>query len=124
MKWFLKALKQYADFSGRAQRSEYWFFVLFYFLFAVVVQIVDLVIFGNAPIQVLSLVLSLGLLVPSIAVTARRLHDIGKSGWWQLIIIVPIIGVFVLLYFLILDSHINENQYGSNPKNEVFDTQE
>ena len=102
---------QYAGFSGRARRSEYWFFVLFYFIVTVVVTIIDAVI--GSPI--LGYVLVLALIVPTLAVAARRLHDTGRSGWWQLIALVPVIGSIVLIVFYVQDSH-SDNQHGPSPK--------
>ncbi len=84
-------LTKYADFSGRAMRSEYWWFFLFTLLASLALSL-----FSNA----LSVVFSLATLVPSIAAAARRLHDTNRSGWWQLIVLVPLIGLIVLIVFL------------------------
>ena len=111
MNYFIKALKQYADFNGRARRKEYWMFYLFYIIFYLVLSFVD----GILGTFVLSLLFSLGLFIPSIAIATRRLHDTGRSGWWQLIAIVPIIGVIVLIVFFVQESHA-DNSYGPNPK--------
>ncbi len=92
-------LGKYADFSGRAKRSEYWWFYLFVALATSVAQIIDNTIGTN----ILGNLTSLALFVPSIAVGARRLHDIGRSGWWQLIALTGV-GVFVLIYWYIQDS--------------------
>ena len=119
MNWFLAALKKYATFSGRAQRAEYWYFILFYLLFFIGLAIIDGVT-GNfsaeAGIGLLSGLYSLGILIPSLAVGARRLHDTGRSGWWLLIGIVPLIGAIVLIIFFVQDSAPGENSYGPNPK--------
>lgn len=119
MDWFLKALQNYAVFKGRSQRSEYWFFVLFYLLISIVAGILD-GMFGtfdeNAGFGVFGLLVTLGLLIPSISVGVRRLHDIGRSGWWLLIGIVPLIGWIVLIVFAVMDSAPGENEYGPNPK--------
>ena len=112
MNWYMAVLKKYADFSGRARRKEFWMFVLFNFIIAVVLGVVDSMI----GIPVLGLIYTLGVLIPSIAVGARRLHDIGRTGWWQLIAFVPFIGVIVLIIFFVLDSNPGDNQYGPNPK--------
>jgi uncharacterized membrane protein YhaH (DUF805 family) len=111
--------RKYADFNGRARRSEFWFFVLFSAIVSIVGSILDAIFglrsgsfSGTGPIQG---VLQLALLVPSLAVGARRLHDIGRSGWWQLIGLVPIAGWIVLLIFFVQDSR-PANQYGPNPK--------
>jgi uncharacterized membrane protein YhaH (DUF805 family) len=113
MEYFLDAFKKYADFTGRAQRKEYWMFILFYTIFYVVLSIIDSII----GIVLLSALYSLALLVPSISIAARRLHDTGRSGWWQLIILIPLLGTIVLIVFLVQDSH-DENEYGVNPKSE------
>ncbi|WNO09407.1 DUF805 domain-containing protein [Teredinibacter sp. KSP-S5-2] len=111
MEYFIGALKKYADFTGRARRKEYWMFVLFYIIFYVVLSIID----GIIGMVLLSAIYSLALLVPSISIAARRLHDTGRSGWWQLIAIIPLIGAIVLIVFLVQDSH-DKNEYGENPK--------
>lgn len=112
MEHFLSVVKQYANFNGRARRQEFWMYVLFYFIFAVVLSIVT----GLIGLGFLVNIYSLALLVPSLSVGARRLHDTGKSGWWQLIGLVPLIGIIVLIVFWAQDSTPGENQYGPNPK--------
>ena len=102
MKWFVKCVKQYADFTGRARRQEYCMFTLFYCIFSI--------------IPILGYVVMLGLLVPCLAVTARRLHDIGKSGWWMLISLVPVVGSIWLFVYTVIEGEPTENQYGPNPK--------
>src|SRR5690554_1127284 len=111
MEYFVGALKKYADFNGRAQRKEYWMYVLFYMIFYVALSIVDSLI-GT---MLFSSVYSLALFVPSISIAARRLHDTGRSGWWQLIALIPLIGSIVLIVFLVQDSQA-DNEYGANPK--------
>ena len=108
-------LKKYAVFSGRAQRKEYWFFILFYLIFTIAVAIVDVVL-GTESIGLLSILYAVAMIVPSLAVTVRRLHDIGRSGWWILIAFIPIIGGIVLFVFAVLDSQEGENRFGPNPK--------
>jgi len=95
-------LSKYATFSGRARRSEYWFFVLF------------CILWGWIPI--VNIILLLVFLIPSLAVAVRRLHDIGRSGWWLFINFIPILGSIVLLVFYCTDSEYGDNQYGPNPK--------
>ena len=112
MNWFMEVLKKYAVFSGRARRKEYWFFVLFYVIISIVLGIIDAVI-GTV---ILGALFGLALLVPSIAVTVRRLHDTGRTGWWVLIGFVPVVGWIVLLVFMFMDSQPGDNQYGPNPK--------
>ena len=119
MKWYLKVLKQYADFKGRAQRIEFWMFSLFYTL------ILSLLIFlvSNSPSSsgdtIRSTLFFLCILIhiiPSIAVTVRRLHDIGMNGWMILIGLIPIIGSIWLFVLMVTDSNPGENEYGPNPK--------
>lgn len=118
MNWYLKAFKQYATFSGRAQRAEYWYFVLFYILGYLVMSFFDGLIgtFSmEAGIGALGGIFLLVHVLPSIAVSVRRLHDIGRTGWWYLLVIIPLIGPLVLLVFSVMDSK-EDNQYGPNPK--------
>lgn len=117
MNWFLLALKKYAVFSGRSQRSEYWFFVLFYLIIYIVLAVLDGLVFkSGSQIGILSGVFSLAMIVPSLAVAARRLHDTDRSGWWQLLVLIPLIGVIVLIVFLAQDTKPGENKYGPSPK--------
>jgi uncharacterized membrane protein YhaH (DUF805 family) len=108
-------LSKYAVFSGRARRSEYWWFALFNIILSVVTTVVDRAI-GN---PALGLIVSLGLLLPSIAVGVRRLHDTDRSGWWMFIALVPLVGAIVLIVFLCQDSRYGDNKYGPSPKREV-----
>jgi uncharacterized membrane protein YhaH (DUF805 family) len=103
--------KKYADFSGRARRSEYWFFSLATFLAGFVLRLLGLAI-GN---QFLYLIFSLAILVPGIAVGVRRLHDTGRSGWW-LLIGFTVIGLIPLIIWFASDSTPGTNQYGPSPK--------
>ena len=113
MNWYLHVLQNYAVFSGRARRQEYWMFFLFNLIITVALGIVD-TIFGGA--GVLGGLYALALLIPSIAVAVRRLHDSGRTGWWVLIGLVPAIGFIVLIIFMVLDSQPGANEYGENPK--------
>ncbi len=118
MNWYLKALKQYATFSGRAQRAEYWYLVLFFAIGVFVLTIIDAIIgtFNEeAGVGLLSGLFILSHFIPSLAVSIRRLHDINKTGWWYLINIIPLIGPIVFFIFAILDSK-EDNKYGVNPK--------
>ena len=112
MNWYLGVLKKYADFSGRARRKEFWMFALINFVIMVVLSFID----GMIGIPVLGGIYALGVLLPSLAVGARRLHDIGRTGWWQLIGLVPFIGILVLIIFFVLDSNPGDNKYGPNQK--------
>jgi uncharacterized membrane protein YhaH (DUF805 family) len=105
--YFLKALRNYANFEGRARRSEYWYFVLFYYLFSIPLIFVDQAI--GSEIDYAGVIYSLGMIIPSIAVGVRRMHDVGKSGWY---ILIPI-------YNLILfctNGDTGPNEYGPDPK--------
>lgn len=113
MEWYLKVLQNYVGFSGRARRKEYWMFVLFNFIAGIILGIIEAVI--GLP-GILSGLYSLAILIPSLAVVFRRLHDTGKSGWWILISLVPIAGSIILLVFMCLDSDAGTNKYGPNPK--------
>lgn len=112
MDWYLAVLKKYAVFSGRARRKEFWMFVLINFIVAIALGVVDMML-GTV---VLGLIYAVATIIPSLAVGARRLHDIGKTGWWQLIGLVPLIGLIVLIIFFVMDSNPGDNQYGPNPK--------
>ena len=115
--WFLVALKKYAVFSGRARRKEYWMYMLFYLIIAIVLAIVDSMIMSSeGGIGILGAIFALGMLLPSIGVTVRRLHDTNRSGWWILISFVPFVGIFILLYFMIKEGDSGDNQYGADPK--------
>lgn len=117
MNWYLKVLRNYAVFSGRAQRMEYWMFSLFYIIFAIVLIIIESILgIGAEGGGLLSGLFVLAMLIPSIAVTFRRLHDTDHSGWWLLIGLVPLIGTIILLIFMVQDSQAGESQYGPNPK--------
>jgi uncharacterized membrane protein YhaH (DUF805 family) len=118
MSWYIKVLKNYAVFSGRARRKEFWMFVLFNFIFYVVLTIIDVItgMYSDAGLGVLSGVYSLAIFIPALAVEVRRLHDTNRSGWWLFIALVPFVGAIILLVFLATDSQPGENQYGPNPK--------
>lgn len=119
MDWYLMALKKYTEFQGRAQRKEYWMFTLFNFLAMVLLGAVGALLGGGGEGglgDVLQGLYGLGVLVPGIAVTVRRLHDIGKSGWWGLVALIPLIGSLILIYFAVKDSQPETNEYGPNPK--------
>lgn len=118
LSWYFTVLKKYVDFDGRAQRSEYWFFMLFYTIGLIILSVIDAVIgmySVEAGIGLLSGIFVLANILPSISVGVRRMHDIGKSGWWLLINIIPLIGPIVFIVFAATDSK-EDNQYGTNPK--------
>jgi len=118
MNWYLDVLKKYADFSGRARRSEYWYFYLFNTLISFALGLVDgmMGFIGEVGIGVLGGLYTLLVLIPSIAVGVRRLHDTNRSGWWLFIALIPLVGAIILLVYLVQDSDPGENQYGPNPK--------
>ncbi|MFC8685251.1 DUF805 domain-containing protein [Brevibacillus porteri] len=112
MHWYTSVLKKYVAFEGRARRQEYWMFTLFNIIVSMVIALVDYLI-GTG--SILGMIYSLAVLLPSLSVTARRLHDTGRSGWWILISLIPFIGAIILLVFLCQDSQ-GDNKYGANPK--------
>ncbi|QCR22869.1 DUF805 domain-containing protein [Pontibacter sp. SGAir0037] len=123
MNWFLQVLKKYAVFSGRARRKEYWMFSLFYILFAIVAMILDNMLgiaveeLNYGPIYGIFV---FAMIIPSLAVLVRRLHDVGKSGWMVLVSFIPIAGAIWLFVLLVTDSTPGANRYGENPKEEDY----
>jgi uncharacterized membrane protein YhaH (DUF805 family) len=119
LSWYLQALKKYAVFGGRSRRMEYWYFVLFNIIVSIVLGVIDGLLGTSgsyAGAGLLSGIYGLAVLIPSLAVTVRRLHDTDRTGWWILIALVPLIGVIVLLVFALLEGTPGDNQYGPNPK--------
>jgi uncharacterized membrane protein YhaH (DUF805 family) len=124
MKWYLKVLNDYATFSGRARRSEFWYFALFNMFFAVVAMGIDNILgttlkMGyevSLPYGYIYLIYVLAVFIPGLAVSVRRLHDVGKSGWMYFIVLIPIIGVIWLLVLFFTDSQDGSNKWGENPK--------
>ena len=117
MNWFLKCIRQYADFKGRARRTEYWMFTLVCSIISYGLQIIA-PFCGDAQLIISGFLMIFGLvlLVPSFAVAVRRLHDVGKSGWFYLIVFIPIIGMIWLFVIFCTDSKYGENKWGPNPK--------
>ena len=119
MSWYLEVLRKYAQFGGRSRRKEYWYFFLFNFIISFALRFIDGLI-GNLDPEIgmglLGGIYSLAVFIPSIAVTVRRLHDTGRSAWWLLILLIPVIGMIVLIIFMLLDSNYEENQYGVSVK--------
>lgn len=113
-KWYMEALSKYVEFSGRARRKEFWTFALTNFVISVILSVLDSII--GMGIGFIGTLFSLAIFLPSIAVGIRRLHDIGKEGWWLLIGLIPIIGWIILIYFYVQDSEPGANVYGANPK--------
>ncbi|NML69720.1 DUF805 domain-containing protein [Chryseobacterium sp. RP-3-3] len=120
MKWYLKVLKQYADFTGRARRTEYWMYILFNMIFAIIAAVLDnllgLKFNQEIPYGFIYLIYGLATFIPGLAVMVRRLHDVDKSGWWVFISLIPIVGTIWLLVLLATDGTPGANQYGVNPK--------
>jgi uncharacterized membrane protein YhaH (DUF805 family) len=117
MENYIAVLKKYAIFNGRAGRTEYWMFILFSLLVSIVLGIFDKFLFPEGVLReigILGSIYSLAVLLPSLAVSVRRLHDTNRSGWWLLLILIPVIGFIVLLVFFLEKSTSGENKYGSN----------
>ncbi|WP_391207646.1 DUF805 domain-containing protein [Psychrobacillus sp. L4] len=113
MYWYLKALKNYVGFKGRARRKEYWMFILFDIIISIVFAIVESIAGLSS---LLTGLYSLVTLLPALAVTVRRLHDTGRSGWWFLLNLIPLVGPIIVLVFTCQDGQNSENKYGTNPK--------
>lgn len=113
--WFKKCLRNYSNFSGRARRKEYWYFVLVQMGLLFIAMMLDSMIF-DAETGLFYIVVVLGLFLPSLAVTVRRLHDTSRSGWWFFISILPLIGSIILLVFLASDTKPETNQWGPPAK--------
>lgn len=115
--YYLNAIKDhYADFEGRARRSEYWYFALFNAIVSWGLSGISMMGEGFGFFYVISMIYSLAVMIPSIAIGVRRLHDIGKSGWYLLVILIPLAGIIWLIVLFATDSQDGENEYGPNPK--------
>jgi len=122
MKYYLEVLKKYATFSGRARRSEYWYFVLFNFIFMIVAMGLDNLLGTTVsvlPYGYFYFALALAVLIPGLAVFVRRMHDIGKSGWWYFIAFIPLVGAIWLLVLCCTEGVSGDNEYGADPKLEA-----
>ena len=131
MKWYIAVLKKYLVFSGRASRSEYWYFVLFNIIVSAILTAIDIAI-GSGTAEttmsadagasmsvnmgILSGIYSLAVFLPTLAVSIRRLHDTDHSGWWIFINLIPLIGWIIYLVFLVKDSTEGDNRFGPSPK--------
>lgn len=113
MNYYTDVLKKYTVFTGRATRQEYWMF----FLISIIISLVLNTLEGK--MGLISTLYSLAVLLPSLAVAVRRLHDTGRSGWWLFLGLIPIVGIIVLIVFLVQDSEVATNEYGPNPKASV-----
>ena len=118
MDLYLQPFRKYAVFSGRAGRPEYWVFSLVNIVISLVLSFVDGAIGTYDPqteIGALGVVFSLVILLPALAVSVRRLHETGRSGWWMLLLLLPLLGALVILVFMLLASNEGENEYGPHP---------
>lgn len=112
--WFKKCMRNYVNFSGRARRKEYWYFVLMQMILIIIAMVLDSIIFDSG-IGFFYLIAAFGLFLPGVAVTVRRLHDTNHSGWWFLISLVPLIGL-ALIVFLVRETEFETNKWGSPAK--------
>jgi uncharacterized membrane protein YhaH (DUF805 family) len=110
----VSCLRKYATFEGRASRSEFWYFYLFCILASLVAAVLD-GLRSNFDSDTASLILSLAIFVPFIAVAARRLHDLDKSGWWQLLLLIPLIGYLILIVWWATKGTEGGNRFGEDP---------
>ena len=115
MNYYKSVLKKYTVFDGRAQRAEYWYFVLYNLIISIILNIISFII--KDKINILGVIYSLAVLLPGLAVAVRRLHDVGKSGWMLFISLIPLVGTIWLIVLMVRDSEPGENKYGPNPKN-------
>lgn len=112
LNWFIDPVKNhYADFSGRASRKDYWMFALVYVILSAIVAVIE----GVLHINFLGIIFALIVLVPVLAIGARRLHDTGLSGWWQLLSLIPVAGALILMVLLVRKGEESANKYGMNP---------
>ena len=129
MNYYLSVLKNYANFTGRARRSEYWYFILFNFIFSIAALLIDYMLGSTINVEqsngysytgihlgYINILYGLAVFIPGLAVLVRRLHDVGKSGWFFFICLIPLIGPIWLLILMFTDSKVGINQYGPNPK--------
>lgn len=118
MNWYLDAWKNYFTFTGRSRRKAYWMFVLFNVIAIVLANFLDnaLGLAGQGGYGPISTIYGLAVFIPGLALAVRRLHDTGRSGWWMLIALLPVIGGIVLIIFFVLDSESGANRFGPNPK--------
>ena len=119
MEWYIKVIKSYSDFNSRARRKEYWMFTLWNIIFTLLASLLDYsfgIVYPLVGYGPLYIAYALFVLVPSIAVTLRRLHDIGKSGWMYLVAFIPIAGWIWLLILFVTEGNEGNNAYGEDPK--------
>lgn len=122
MQWYVRAFRRYGVFSGRAYRQELWLFILWSMVFSLLLSIIDraadLIVIDDDPFQIgiCQLVYLIVTFVPTIALTCRRLHDTGRSGWWQVISVIPIVGLIVMIVWFATPGTTGPNQYGPDPR--------
>ena len=113
--WFLNPIKNhYADFSGRATRKEFWMFILFWLLISIGLYALSVIVGGVA--KLVHTLIALAIFIPSLAIGARRLHDTGKSGWWQLVSLIPFVGVILMIVLFAQKGEDQDNIYGQANK--------
>ena len=116
MNWYLKVVRDnYANFMGRARRQEYWMFAFINLIIILILNTIDRVAF-SPDMPLLSSIYGLAILLPGIAVAARRLHDTDRGAWWLLLAFIPVIGAIILIVMMCFDSTNGENRFGPNPK--------
>ncbi len=121
MSWYIQALKNYVNFSGRARRKEYWMFFLFNLIFSTITVMIDRLVglnfmFMGRSLGVISLLYSIFVFIPGLSISFRRLHDLDKSAGWLFIALIPIIGAIVILVFDVMPGTEGANRYGEDPK--------
>lgn len=119
MNWYLLAIRNYAVFSGRSRRKEYWYFTLFNLLMTMALAVADILtgtFSSTTGMGLLGGLYAVAVLIPSLAVLIRRLHDANRSGWWIWIALIPLAGAIVLLVFLVSDGTPDTNRFGPSPK--------
>ena len=118
MDWYLRVLKNYVGFGGRARRKEYWMFILVNFILAMVLGIVDKILgWERAGGEgILTTIYAILVFLPSWAVVFRRLHDTDRSGWWLLLVLIPLVGPIAMLVFMCLEGTRDDNRFGADPK--------
>lgn len=117
MQWYTEVLKKYVVFSGRARRKEFWMFALINLAISIVLGILDGILgTRSGGFGIIGGIYSLAVLLPSLAVSVRRLHDTNRTGWWILIGLIPIVGIIILIVFYATEGAAGDNQYGPDPK--------
>lgn len=116
MNWFILGWKNAFDFAGRSRRKEFWMFYLFNILAFLAVVLIGRLLFPERVTMTIFCVYWLMVLIPSLSIHIRRLHDIGKSGWWLLVMFIPVVGPLVIFVFNLMNGFPGDNEYGVDPK--------